>query len=182
MNTKSFKLSIALHLSLIVVASVAARRCGTGNGTGTGDCTGDNCTDTSQGSEGFAGNDTKVIPKIQVVEVPQNILEGIAELDAQVARERKRLHLDDGCENYYGGIGILVSKISQPDGSTVYMILEVYDGYPAQELGLKVGDIIVDYDILMGQIEEQISFRAIQNGSVRTFTTKRAKICTEPKS
>lgn len=79
------------------------------------------------------------------------------------------------CKNYYGGIGVDIDY--SPRGQ---MVTSVHPGYPAEALGIVVGDYIgitKGGNDIRGEIGTEITLYILREGSVLTKTTKRAKIC-----
>lgn len=75
----------------------------------------------------------------------------------------------DGCKHFFGGIGITY------DGS---LISHVFKGYPAEQLGLQMGDLIPQMGTLIGEVGSDIEFDVMRGTTVMHYKIKRAKICT----
>jgi hypothetical protein len=165
--------SLMLHFSLFVATKyfespsclIGTEGCGEG---------GDGSEQGSGGEESLGINAT-IIPKVNIITVPQSVIDNMIALE----NERKTLHLDDDCESYYGGVGITITNVWK-DGALVRVIVDVHEGYPGEAIGLLRGDIILDQDILVGEIGKEIVFSVNRNGTIIKFRTRRAKICTKP--
>lgn len=90
----------------------------------------------------------------------------------------------DAIEQKYVGIGI---KMQQLDGRA--MIIDVFDGSPAQKAGLQRGDIIVKVDgkdapadlndlvdMVLGEAGTKVSVTVLRNNKTYTYTIERASV------
>ena len=78
--------------------------------------------------------------------------------------------LHDVCPHFFGGIGVTY------DGPIVSV---VYRGYLAEQLGIKVGDMIPQIGTLVGEVGSPIEFDVVRDGHTKHIKTKRVKICVE---
>jgi len=114
-------------------------------------------------------NDVTVTPRRDVVEVTtvsSTELGGIGKLSVDVDKE---------CPNaWFGGIGITSSS---------GLITWVYDGYPASNAGLLVGDKILGSggERITGTPGTVLSLTVLRNNQVITFSITRGRICYDPK-
>lgn len=74
------------------------------------------------------------------------------------------------CEPFFGGIGITHEGF---DG----VITTVHRGYPAERLGLSVGDKIINTEQLRGEIGTPVTIQIIRDGQHLTFYAIRDRIC-----
>ena len=92
-------------------------------------------------------------------------------------------------KNGFWGIGIEIdpfyhSTVTEHGTYNGWYIVKVPIGYPADELGLQVGDIIVTingnpisgFNDVRGSGPDPITFEVFRNGQLYTFTTNRAFI------
>jgi len=79
------------------------------------------------------------------------------------------------CEKWYGGIGINSKRLSP----TQEQISNVVDDYPADEAGLKVGDIITPYGEIRGEPGTSITMIVRRHDQNTEITIVREKICTD---
>ena len=131
------------------------------------------------------GQNDEVVPKqaeVELVEPPKEKLAEESEVEVPKEEPKKPEEGLVQCENdmWYGGIGI------QQDWQTG-QLQEVYQGYPADLIGMKVGDQIINVDgnpdrhggRIRGEPGTPISislFRPSTNEYL-TFTFKRDKVC-----
>lgn len=92
---------------------------------------------------------------------------------AKPAKSQKD-HSKDECDYFFGGIGIEHSGL---DGK----VDKVYAGYPAEAAGIQVGDALVDYSHIIGEIGTEVSVTLTRDGQTITKTMIRDKICMSPR-
>ena len=75
------------------------------------------------------------------------------------------------CPDFFGGIGVGIDQL------TGY-ITKVYPGYPAERLGIQVGDYVhAEGGNIEGEIGSTVNLTINRLGLIFTLTTKREKIC-----
>lgn len=151
----NFLISILTHVALIVILFIT-------NGTGSG-----NFDSTHKGSKlnGIDENN-KIIPK------PSKYTDITRAGDGQ-GKKSKKNKKDVKCERYYGGIGIQRSYAGD-------FITEVYSGYPADRVGMKVGDQILNHtEVIRGEVGTTVRIILKTKSGILTYNLVREKICIE---
>jgi len=115
----------------------------------------------------------EVIPNIEVNVIEK---EPVTEEKAADKPARKKVaQPTDECPNYYGGIGVRTGRGG--------VVTDVYQGYPAFEVGIHVGDIILTgMDEVKGTPGTQVTVKVLQDGETYEVDFIRAKICYEDNS
>lgn len=91
----------------------------------------------------------------------------------------KAPHRDDPCPDYFGGIGITMSLDVLPNGNIQNVVVAaVHAGYPAAQMGLQRGDVLLNVDQVRGDIGAPVTVLVRRNGQVLQFSGYRDKICT----
>ena len=72
------------------------------------------------------------------------------------------------CKSFYGGIGVYLENMT---------VTQVINGYPAQTIGVRVGDDVYSLQGIEGEIGEVITLVIIRNGNTFEKKVKREKIC-----
>lgn len=171
-----FVISITLHLAAAILLSFNLNANG-GDGNSEGG--------QEQAGAKIEGQNDQVVPKqveVELVEPPKEKLADESEVEVPKEEPKKPEEGVTQCENdmWYGGIGI------QQNWQTGEL-QEVYQGYPADLIGMKVGDQIINVDgnpdkhggRIRGEPGTPISislFRPSTNEYL-TFTFKRDKVC-----
>lgn len=90
-------------------------------------------------------------------------------------------HGKDVCPDFYGGIGITqVAGIRGPGDYTVIVaVQEVHHGYPAEQAGIQVGDVLLNSSEIRGPIGTTVTVLINRRGEFMKFDIVRDKICTE---
>jgi C-terminal processing protease CtpA/Prc len=71
------------------------------------------------------------------------------------------------CKYSYGGIGI-----------TGYPKIEtVHPGYPAEKIGIKVGDLVYSFEDIRGEPGTQVEIRIVSGNTERKVVVTRERIC-----
>lgn len=83
------------------------------------------------------------------------------------------------CKEFYGGVGITVSFRFLPDQTMEQIAYEIVEGYPAALSGMKLNDVILNGEVLRGNIGEEITVYIKRNDIPMTLVMTRGKICTE---
>lgn len=176
-KTIPFAISLTVHA---VAAILLSFNLATNGGSGNSDQKQENGQEA-----GIQGQNDQVVPKqveVELVEPPEELLAQESEVEVPKEEEKKPEEGLTECENdmWYGGIGV------SQDWQTG-TLQEVYAGYPADQIGLKVGDQLLSVDgfpdTAGGRIRgepgtpiEMKVFRPSTNEYL-TFTFKRDKIC-----
>ena len=109
----------------------------------------------------------KVVEKTTIqIEIEESKEKGIGE------PKPKSEFVDRDCGKYkwYGGVGI---QQQQPYG----LVVEVYKGYPAERMGIQVGDYLLNLSEIRGEVGSEVEVRIERNGKYLSFKDKREKIC-----
>lgn len=87
-------------------------------------------------------------------------------------------HLNDKCVKFFGGIGVTWNAVD--NGEEFVKITYVGHGYPADLVGMKVGDVLLNHAEMRGQIGTPVTIRFVDAmGTVKVVQTFRDKICEE---
>lgn len=149
-----FLLSLVMHLSLGLFA-IAPK-------------------DTSATDDSQKNSNIKITPKTSDKEIEVETISEDDLLFDPVPEKPKPTHLQDKCESYYGGIGITRDPFTG-------IISEVYEGYPADRNGLKVGMQILNNESteqILGEIGTEVIVKYLDNDGEHAITIIRDKICT----
>ena len=152
-----FIISTGLHLSVLVLFSLVA----SGN-LG-------NDSDDSGNKKGGSNNSKReqIIPKTVEVDLVEIEKEGDIPTKSPVGKAKKCV-----ADSWFGGIGVTTKAQT---------ITEVFDGYPAQLSGLKVGDVIVNVssNTIRGDPGTKVKIVVYRPSIERelTFLITRDKIC-----
>lgn len=151
----NFLISILTHASLIAILLITG---GAGNG---------NFDRTNKGSKlGGVDENNKIVPK------PSEYTE-ITRVGSGHGKKSKKTKKDVKCERYYGGIGIQRSYTGD-------FITEVYSGYPADRVGMKVGDQILNHtEVIRGEVGTTVRVILKNKSGILTYNLVREKICIE---
>ena len=170
---RSFGFSLAIHL--LLVASLIGRLpgCGSGNGEEGGG-------KEQQQAEGDP--DTREIiskPNDQPVEVELVTLppKTKEELALEKLEEQRRKEMEN-CEPFFGGVGI--TQVYDFDHGPIKILVgEVHHGYPAEQVGIQVGDEIINSGELRGEVGTEVQIHVRRQGVEMTFITRRGRICVQ---
>lgn len=81
--------------------------------------------------------------------------------------ERSNKGEGKSCEHFYGGIGI-----------TGYPKIEtVHPGYPAEKIGIQVGDLVYSIEDIRGEPGTQVEIKIVSGNTERNVIVTREKIC-----
>lgn len=108
--------------------------------------------------------------KNQEVEV-EIINRPIPKSEEQIAYEAAQKKQEE-CKPFFGGVGIQIDPRTNA-------IMKVYKYYPAWSIGLKEGDIILNFSEIMGEPGTEVTIRYIRNGEHLEVKVKRGRICLE---
>lgn len=166
---KSLGISTILHmLPLLLMISLPGCIPGCGGGGG-GNA--DKQTEDKNKQAAEPTEEREIKEKNQEVEVeivnrppPEKSEEQIAYEAAQKKQEE--------CKPFFGGVGIQIDPRTNA-------ILKVYKYYPAWSIGLKEGDIILNFSEIMGEPGTEVTIRYIRNGEHLEVKAKRGRICLE---
>jgi len=89
--------------------------------------------------------------------------------------EKKYVDRDCGNLDWFGGVGI---EMSYTPDFTNRIVTLVAQGYPAERMGIKVGDMILS-DTLRGEPGTEVKIEILRAGQHMTFVGTREKICIE---
>lgn len=170
-RSKKFIL-ISLIIHAILFGSLGPKGCGSGSGGGrAGTYTGGD-----SGSEKGANKDINVDiiekpNKSEVEQVKDEKKDEKADIVTQQMSKPKRRE----CDKWFGGVGIQIT-FQNPLGTE---ITQVYSGYPADEAGLRAGDIIlwVDSKEIRGEPGTTVKMIILRGGQELHFSIVRDRIC-----
>lgn len=151
----NFLISVLTHAILITILLMTG---GIGNG---------NFDSNHNGSKlGGVDENNKIIPK------PSEYTE-ITRAGDGYGKKSKKTKKDIKCERYYGGIGIQRSYAGD-------FITEVYPGYPADRVGMKPGDQILNHtEVIRGEVGTTVRIILKTKYGLLTYNLVREKICIE---
>jgi len=109
--------------------------------------------------------------QVELIERPKDEL---GELKAKVHYE------DRPCEgdNWYGGIGVNMLVLFSDVGSPT-LVSYVWKNYPAEKMGVKIGDKLLDENNVRGVPGTKIVLPLLRDGHKIVLEGVREKICTE---
>lgn len=115
----------------------------------------------------------EVLPRPENQDLEVTLVEQTPEQEALIKKitEKPKKKAPD-CKYYFGGIGI-------QDDDRTGLIIQVYDGYPADRAGLRAGDTIISPPIglIRGIVGTSFALVYERDGVVETITLTREKIC-----
>lgn len=91
----------------------------------------------------------------------------------KVPKPKKKKEIE--CKYYYEGIGVWAPR-NQYGGCEIE---KVFAGYPAEEMGLQVGDLVIEppCDQIRGPEGTMLHMKIMRGSQVLNLSTKREKIC-----
>lgn len=89
----------------------------------------------------------------------------------------KKKRKEPKCKDYYGGIGTTyLFSDNLPDGGM--KLIDVPEGYPAYEAGIRSGDVIRSKEEITGKVGTEVQITVThKDGKVESLVLIRAKIC-----
>lgn len=115
----------------------------------------------------------KVIPKPSNEEITISLVEK-KQKNSELQKKQKKNK--NTCKDFYGGIGIAISFVS----ARSYQVVEVYEGYPADQSGVERGDILTpvnNNEDIDGVPGTEVALLVERGSDTFILRIKRAKIC-----
>lgn len=151
---KSLFASIALHLIPVFILLLLNGSGGLGG-------------KEKEGSLGANGKDEHITEK-PPVEVDVVAVSGTGKEKKKQSKNQK----ESKCETYFGGIGVVFNPLSR-------IVLQVPEGYPAYEIGIRPGDMILSDNEISGKIGTEVTVILQRGDDQYRAVMIREKICTE---
>lgn len=162
---RSLKLSLFLHLIVLILIGGGPKGCSRGGGEGDSkEKSEEQAQSEHEKEEQIAEKQPDVPMEITLIEQTQE------ERDAAIEKARRKEIAE--CEPHFGGLGI------EYDGKTG-VINKVYKYYPASDAGIQVNDQILSPPIreIRGEIGTDVTLVVNRNGQTFSQTITRGRIC-----
>jgi hypothetical protein len=169
---KSLGYSLTVHLVLLSLLLFGLPKgCGTGN------------FKKQEGLNAPKSQEGSIVEKQTIQVELEEPKEGITKKEPSPSPKPSSKFVDRDCGKleWFGGIGVQGEYETGSGDRMTAIVAEVVKGYPAYDMGVKVGDRILNFSELKGEPGTDVTVEIYRSGETLTLTGTREKICLESK-